>query len=179
MKLAGGTFAELEDAIIQVLLRNARENGRRAYMRGFEIGKEIGTYRRHAPSPGDRFGRAHRKLLDKLQDEGRAEPRWSGSGKVRTGWRLTEFGLKKAKRLISRSDVVKAKRLISRSDVVIVITGQDAYNALDVEKEVTIANQQGTPRPKNSTGSAIRGAGDKIRWKWKQINAKISECLKR
>ena len=167
MKLAGGTFAELEDAIIQVLLRNARKKGRRAYMRGFEIGKEIGTYRRHPPSPGDRFGRAHRKLLDKLQDEGRAEPRWSESGKVRTGWRLTEFGLK------------KAKRLISRSDVVIVITGQDAYNALDVEKEVTIANQQGKPRPKNSTGGAIRGAGDKIRWKWKQINAKISECLKR
>ena len=86
--LAGGTLAELEDAIIHVLLKNAHKKGRHAYMRGFEIGKEIGTYRRHAPLSGDRFGRAHRKLLDKLQDEGRAEPRWSG--KVRTGWRLTD-----------------------------------------------------------------------------------------
>ncbi len=68
--LAGETLAELEDAIIHVLLKNARKNGRHAYMPGFEIGKEIGTYRGHAPSPGDRFGRAHRKLLDKLQDEG-------------------------------------------------------------------------------------------------------------
>lgn len=84
MKLAGGTLAELEDAIIHVLLRNARGKGRHAYMRGFEIGKEIGTYRRDARLPGDRFGRARKKLLDKLQDEGRAEPRWSG--KVRTGW---------------------------------------------------------------------------------------------
>ena len=88
MNQAGRTLAELKDAIIQVLLRNARQNGRHAYMRGFEIGKEIGTYRRHAPSAGDRFGRAHRKLLDQLQDEGRAEPRWSG--RVRNGWRLTD-----------------------------------------------------------------------------------------
>ncbi len=86
--LAGETLAELEDAIIHVLLKNAPKNGRNAYMRGFETGKEIGTYRRHAPSPGDHFGRAHRKLLDKLQDEGRAEPRLSG--KVRIGWRLTD-----------------------------------------------------------------------------------------
>lgn len=89
MNQAGRTLTELEDAIIQVLLRNARQKGRHAYIRGFEIGKEIGTYRRYAPSAGDRFGRAHRKLLDQLQDEGRAEPRWSESGKVRTGWRLT------------------------------------------------------------------------------------------
>ena len=88
MNYASGTLVELEDAIIHVLLKNAHKNGRHAYIRGFEIGKEIGTYRKDAPSPGDRFGRAHRKLLDKLQDEGRAEPRWSG--KIRTGWRLTD-----------------------------------------------------------------------------------------
>lgn len=58
MKLAGETLAELKDAIIQVLLNNARQKGRHAYIRGFEIGKEIGTYRRYAPSAGDRFGRA-------------------------------------------------------------------------------------------------------------------------
>ena len=88
MKLAGETLAELKDAIIQVLLKNARQKGRHAYIRGFEIGKEIGTYRKDAPVAGDRFGRAHRKLLDQLQDEGRAEPRWSG--RVRSGWRLTD-----------------------------------------------------------------------------------------
>ena len=48
-QVKGETLAELEDAIIHVLLKNARENGRHAYMRGFEIGKEIGTYRRDAP----------------------------------------------------------------------------------------------------------------------------------
>ncbi len=90
MNQAGRTLAELKDAIIQVLLKNARQKGRHAYIRGFEIGKEIGTYRLRAPSSGDHFGRAHRKLLDNLQEENRAEPRWSESGKVRTGWRLTE-----------------------------------------------------------------------------------------
>ena len=86
--LAGETLAQLEDAIIGVLLKNAREKGRHAYMLGADIGREIGTYRRHAPSSGDRFGRAHRKLLDKLEDEGRAEPLWRGD--VRKGWRLTD-----------------------------------------------------------------------------------------
>ena len=85
-----GSFAQLEDEIIHVLLRNARENGRHAYIRGADIGREIGTYRRHAPSSDDPFGRAHRKLLNKLQDEDRAEPLWSESGKVRKGWRLTD-----------------------------------------------------------------------------------------
>ena len=45
-----GSFAQIEDEIIHVLLRNARENGRHAYIRGADIGREIGTYRRHAPS---------------------------------------------------------------------------------------------------------------------------------
>ena len=85
-----GTLAQLEDKIIQVLLKNARENGRHAYIRGADIGREIGTYRRHAPSSNDPFGRAHRKLLNKLQDESRAEPLWSESGKKRIGWRLTD-----------------------------------------------------------------------------------------
>lgn len=49
----------------------------------------------------------------------------------------------------------KAERLISSSDIVIVVTGQDAHNAPGVEKEVTIANQQGKPifqiRPQDRT----------------------------
>ena len=65
-------------------------NGGCAYIKATYIGKEIGTYRRHAPSSNDPFGRAHRKLLNKLQDEGRVEPLWSESGKKRIGWRLTE-----------------------------------------------------------------------------------------
>lgn len=101
---ADRTLAELEDAIIHVL-KNAREsgyayipadayepdpNGGYAYIKATYIGKEIGTYRKHAPSSDDPFGRAHRKLLNKLQDEGRAEPLRSESGKKRIGWRLTE-----------------------------------------------------------------------------------------
>ena len=77
----------------------------------------------------------------------------------------------------------KARDLISRSDVVIVVTGQDAHNAPGVEKEVTIANQEGKDifqiRPQGKTSGPVRGAGEEIPWKWKQIDAKISECLKK
>ena len=101
---ADGTLAQLETEIIHVL-KNAREsgyvhipddvyepdpNGGHAYIKATYIGKEIGTYRKHTPSSDDPLGRAHRKLLDKLQDEGRAEPLWSESGTKRIGWRLTE-----------------------------------------------------------------------------------------
>ena len=101
---ADGTLAQLEDEIIHVL-KNAREsgyayitddayepdpNGGPAYIKATYIGKEIGTYRRHAPSSDDPFGRAHRKLLNKLQGEDRVEPLWNESGKKRIGWRLTE-----------------------------------------------------------------------------------------
>lgn len=101
---ADRTLAQLEDEIIHVL-KNAREsgyvhipddvyepdpNGGHAYIKATYIGKEIGTYRKHTPSSDDPLGRAHRKLLDKLQDEGRAEPLWSESGTKRIGWRLTE-----------------------------------------------------------------------------------------
>ena len=44
-------LAQLEDEIIHVLLKNARKNGRHAYIRGADIGREIGTYRRHARRP--------------------------------------------------------------------------------------------------------------------------------
>ena len=75
----------------------------------------------------------------------------------------------------------KARRLISQSDLVIVVTGQDTHNAPGVEKEVMVAHQEDKPifqiRPKNSTGGAVRGVRDEIPWKWKKIDAKISECL--
>lgn len=75
----------------------------------------------------------------------------------------------------------KAHEQISRSDIVIVIIGEDTHNAPGVKKEVTITNQQRKPRfqirPKNSTGGAVPGAGEEIPWKWKKIDAKISEYL--
>ena len=77
----------------------------------------------------------------------------------------------------------KARSLISRSHIVIAVIGEDTHNAPGVKKEVTIANQNKKPifqiRPKNSSGGTIDGAGEEIPWKWKQIDAKISEFLKK
>ena len=77
----------------------------------------------------------------------------------------------------------KAKDLISRSDIVIVVIGEDTHNAPGVEKEVTIANQQGKPifqiRPQSRTRGEVDGAGDVIPWDWGKIDVRISECLKR
>ena len=82
-----------------------------------------------------------------------------------------------------RAWLKKAHKQISQSDIVIVVTGQDAHNAPGVEKEVTIANQQGKPifqiRPQNRTSGPVRGAGEVVPWDWKKIDAKISECLKK
>lgn len=80
----------MEVAIIHVLLKNARENGRHAYMRGADVGREMGTYRRRTPLKDDPFGRIHRELLNKLQKDGRAEPELRESDQTRIGWRLTE-----------------------------------------------------------------------------------------
>ena len=81
-----------------------------------------------------------------------------------------------------RAWLKKARAQIKQSDIVIVITGQDTHNAPGVEKEVTIAHQEDKPifqiRPQSRTSGAVRGAGEEIPWKWKQIDAKISECLK-
>lgn len=96
--------------------------------------------------------------------------------------KIEDYSLKEAYKPESkRAWLKKAHEKISQSDIVIVITGQDTHNAPGVEKEVTIANQQQKPifqiRPRSRTGGAVPGAGDEIPWKWKQINAKISECL--
>ena len=89
---ADRTLARLEDEIVQVLLKNARENGRHACMRASEIGKEIGTYRRYDPSSDDPFGQVHRKLVKKLQNECRVEPLWNES-RTKRRWRLTDTEL--------------------------------------------------------------------------------------
>lgn len=77
----------------------------------------------------------------------------------------------------------KAKYLISCSDIVIVVTGQDAHNALGVEKEAMIAKQQRKPifqiSPRGRTNSSGREAGEVVPWDWKQIDAMASKCLKK
>ena len=77
----------------------------------------------------------------------------------------------------------KARHLISCSDIVIVVVGQDTHNAPGVEKEVTLSNQQGKSIfqicPQDRTSGEVPGAGEVIPWKWKKIDAMISECLNR
>ena len=102
--LTDPAMALLENAIIYVL-KNARESGYahipadeykpdpdggHAYIRATYIGKEMGTYRKQTPSDDDPFGRIHRKLLNKLENEHRVEFLRSESGTKRIGWRLTE-----------------------------------------------------------------------------------------
>ena len=61
------------------------------------------------------------------------------------------------------------------------VVGEDTHNAPGVEKEVAVAHQLKKPifqiRPKRRTASEVRGAGEVVPWKWKQIDAKIAEKL--
>ena len=75
----------------------------------------------------------------------------------------------------------KARAQIKKSDIVIVMLGQDTHNATGVEKEVGEAHQLKKPmfqvRPQRRTYGEVRGAREVIPWKWKRIDAKISEKL--
>lgn len=75
----------------------------------------------------------------------------------------------------------KARKQIDLSDIVIVVVGEDTHNAPGVEKEITVTHQLKKPifqvRPQGRTHGEVRGAGEIIPWKWKQINAKIAELL--
>ena len=75
----------------------------------------------------------------------------------------------------------KARKQITQSDIVIVVIGDDTHNAEGVEKEVTVANQQKKPifqiRPQQRTSGEVKGAGEVISWKWKQIDATITKLL--
>ena len=73
----------MKDEIIYVLQKHAHENGPDAWMSTSYIGKEIGTYRKDDPLPGETLGRKHKPLLKQLKEEGRVEHRW------RIGWRLS------------------------------------------------------------------------------------------
>ena len=75
----------------------------------------------------------------------------------------------------------KARKQITLSDIVIVVVGQDTHNATGVEKEVGEAYQLKKPmfqvRPQRRTHGEVRGAGEVVPGKWKQIDAKIAEKL--
>ena len=75
----------------------------------------------------------------------------------------------------------KARKQIALSGLVIVVVGEDTHNAPGVEKEVTVTHQLEKPifqvRPQGRTHGEVRGAGEVIPWKWKQIDAKIAEKL--
>lgn len=98
-------------------------------------------------------------------------------------YEIEDYSLNEVYRPENNKWLEKATRLISASDIVIVVLGKDTHNAPGVEKEVTIANQQRKPifqiLPKGRTSGTVRGADEVIPWKWKRINAKISECLKK
>ena len=73
----------LDDAIIGVLLKNARENGRYAYMTAPNIGREVGAYRLEYQSrASDPHSRKHYDILRELREEGVVDH------VERTGWRL-------------------------------------------------------------------------------------------
>ena len=96
---------------------------------------------------------------------------------------LEDYSLKEAYRPHNNSWKKKARKLIDLSDIVIVVLGDDTDNAPGVEVEMTFKNQFGKPgiqiRPQPRTSGRVRGAGDEVVWDWKQIDAKISECLKK
>ncbi len=75
----------------------------------------------------------------------------------------------------------KARKSIIQSDIVIVVIGDDTHKAAGVEKEVTVANQLKKPifqiRPQQRTSGKVKGAGEIVSWKWKQIDAMIDKLL--
>ena len=96
---------------------------------------------------------------------------------------IEDYSLKEAYRPHDDSWVKKASAQISCSDVVVVVLGEDTHNAPGVGQEVTLAKQQDRPifqiRPQGRTSGPVPGVDEMIPWKWKKIDAKISECLKK
>ena len=97
--------------------------------------------------------------------------------------KIEDYSLKETRRLHDNKWLQEADRQISRSDIVIVILGQDTHNASGVEKEGQLAHQRGKPifqiLPHGRTSGSVPGAGEVVRWDWKQIDAMISKCLKK
>ena len=97
--------------------------------------------------------------------------------------KIEDYSLKEARRPQNNEWLKKAEVQISRSDIVIVVLGQDTHSASGVEQEVKLAKKHGKPifqiRPQDRTSGGVLRAGEVIPWDWKQIDVKISECLKK
>lgn len=100
-----------------------------------------------------------------------------------SSYEIEDYSLKEAYRPHNNSWKKKARKLIDLSDIVIVVLGDDTHNAPGVEIEMTFKNQlykKGIQiRPQKRTSGSVRGAGDEVVWDWKEIDAKISEFLKK
>ena len=111
------------------------------------------------------------------------QPNFYAQAKKHSDYEIKDYSLKETLRPDDNSWLKEAKKQIVLSDIVIVVLGQDTHNAPGVKKEVAFANQEGKPmfqtRPQKRTSGAVPGAGEEIKWDWKQIDAKISECLKK
>ena len=94
---------------------------------------------------------------------------------------IADYSLNELYKPQDASWLKKARAQISRSDIVIIVIGEDTYNAPGVEEEVEIANKQSKPifqiRPQNRTSGEVPNAGEVIPWEWKKIDAMISKCL--
>jgi len=111
------------------------------------------------------------------------QPNFYAQAKKHSCYEIENYSLEETSRPNDNSWLREAETQIALSDIVIVVLGQDTHNAPGVKKEVKIANQKGKAmfqtRPQKRTSGAVPGAGDEITWDWKQINTKISECLKK
>ena len=71
----------------------------------------------------------------------------------------------------------KAREAIRVCDVVIVLIGQDTHNAQGVKVETDIAGSLNKPtfqiRPKHRPYKGVTRLGAPIKWRWKNINAKL------
>ena len=96
-------------------------------------------------------------------------------------YNICDYSLNEAYQPHSNEWLQKTRNQICQSDIVIVMVGEDTYNAPGVEKEVTIANQLKKPifqiMPQEGTGGEVRGVEDLIEWKWKEIDEKMKELL--
>lgn len=73
----------------------------------------------------------------------------------------------------------EAEARISRSDVVVVLVGKKTHKAPGVLKEVAIARRLGKPIAqiigyKNSSPTAVPGAGRLLRWTWTNMTSVLS-----
>lgn len=72
----------------------------------------------------------------------------------------------------------KARAAIRECDLVIILIGQDTYNAPGVATEVSIARSLGRPifqvKPQHRPYTGLEGV-EIIPWRWQRINRKIDE----